>query len=336
MDLTGLTFLVAIADAGTLSEAARNLKMTRANVSYHLTQLERTVGLQLVRRTTRRLELTEVGHRLYAHGRRICDELLEAEESVTKLGQSLHGTVRISVPTGFGQLVMADWFVEFKRLYPDIVLHILFDNRVDDLLRHEVDVAIRLMHDPPLDMVAREIRRVQHFACMSRAYFEMHGQPERLEELAEMRLITSSTQGGKLLLKASRDATSQDVTLEPTLVSENFLFLRHAILAGLGIGIVPDYVVQSDLQCGSVMRTLVDWHLSIYGARMFILRRQDRFPTMALRTLIDFILEKSKAPEPWVANADLTNVMLAVLHSGEDASVDPEVGARDGTCPRAV
>ncbi len=304
MDLTGLTFLVAIVDAGNLSEAARNLKMTRANVSYHLNQLERTVGLQLVRRTTRRIELTEVGQRLYIHGRRIRDELAEAQEAVNTLGQSLHGTVRISVPTGFGQVVMADWFVEFKQRYPDIVLHVLFDNRVDDLLRHEVDVALRLMHDPPLDMVAREIRQVQHFACMSRAYFEAHGKPARLEDLGVAKLITSSTQGGKLVLRAFRDEAKQDVTLEPTLVSENFPFLRHVILAGLGIGIVPDYVVQADLQNGSIVRALDEWHLSIYGSRMFILRRQDRFPTLALRTLIDFILEKSK-PEHAVSGPHL-------------------------------
>ena len=293
MDLTGITFLVSIVDAGNISVAARNLGMTRANVSYHLAQLEKSVGLQLIRRTTRRLELTEVGQRLYVHGRRIRDELAEAQEAVGHLGQSLHGKVRISVPTGYGQLVMADWFVEFKQLYPDIVLHVLFDNRVDDLLRHEVDVAVRLMDDPPADLVAREIRVVENYACMSRAYFESHGKPQRLEDLAKARLVTSSAPGGQVVLHAFRGEVRENVILEPTLVSENFLFMRQAIVAGLGIGIAPDYVVQAGLDDGTIVRTLEDWRLSMYGSRMFILRRQDRFPTLALRTLIDFILQKS-------------------------------------------
>lgn len=78
MELTSLTVLVDILDAGNLSQAARNLKMTRANVSYHLNQLEKSVGVQLVRRTTRRVEPTEVGLRLYAHGRAIQNEMLAA------------------------------------------------------------------------------------------------------------------------------------------------------------------------------------------------------------------------------------------------------------------
>lgn len=86
MDLNALTLLVEILDAGNLSKAAQRLKMSRANVSYRLNQLERSIGQQLVRRTTRRIEPTEIGLRLYEHGRRIRNELLAAQESVTTLG----------------------------------------------------------------------------------------------------------------------------------------------------------------------------------------------------------------------------------------------------------
>ena len=134
-----MTLLVEILDAGNLSQAARKLKMTRANVSYHLNQLEQSVGLQLVRRTTRRVEPTEVGLRLYQHGLSIQNELLAAQETVSTLGQGLQGRVRLSVPSGYGQMVMSDWLIEFKRLYPGIVLDVLFENRVDDLMRDEVD-----------------------------------------------------------------------------------------------------------------------------------------------------------------------------------------------------
>jgi DNA-binding transcriptional LysR family regulator len=129
MDPASLTLLVEIIEAGNLSKAARKLKMTRANVSYHLHQLERAVGLQLVRRTTRRVEPTEVGLRLYQHGLNIQNELLAANESVTALGRSLQGRVRLSVPSGYGQMVMSHWLVDFKRLYPGIVLDVTFENR---------------------------------------------------------------------------------------------------------------------------------------------------------------------------------------------------------------
>jgi len=155
MDLASLTLLVEIVDTGNLSQAARNLKMTRANVSYHLNQLETSVGVQLVRRTTRRVEPTEVGLRLVEHGRNIKNEVLAARETITTLGQSLQGRVGLSVPSGYGQMVMSDWLIEFKRLYPGIVLDVLFENRADNL-RDEVDIAIRVMPEPPPALVARE------------------------------------------------------------------------------------------------------------------------------------------------------------------------------------
>ena len=293
MDLSSLTLLVEILEAGNLSQAARKLKMTRANVSYHLNQLERSVGVQLVRRTTRRVEPTEVGLRLYRHGLSIQNELLAARETVSTLGRSLQGRVRLSVPSGYGHMVMSDWFIEFKRLYPGIVLHILFENRVDDLMRDEVDIAIRVMAEPPQTLVARELGRVRYLACASRDYAATHGMPKQLEQLRTAPLITSVVIGRETRVSAYLDDQRHEVTLEPTLISEHFAFLRQAILAGLGVGLVPDYVVQDAVDSGEVVTTLDEYRLSIFGTQMFLLYMPDRHQTRAARTLIDFVLAKA-------------------------------------------
>lgn len=293
MDLTGLVLLVDILDAGNLSSAARKLKVSRANVSYHLQQLEKSVGVQLVRRTTRRIEPTEIGQTLYRHGRAIRDELTAAQEAIDTLGRGLHGAVRVSVPTGFGQLVMTGWLLEFKRQYPEISLELLFENRVDDLLRDEVDVAIRVMSDPPEALVARELAQVRHVACASTGFAQTTGLPEDLEDLRRLPLITSTVVGRELRLAAYRDDVRQEVTLNPTLASENFQFLREAILSGLGVGLVPSYVVEDDVKAGRVVTALTPWRLSIFGTRLFLLRMPDRYQTQAVRTFIDFIVDKA-------------------------------------------
>lgn len=298
MDIKALTLLVDILDAGNLSQAARKLKMSRANISYHLSHLEKSLGLQLVRRTTRRIEPTEIGLRLYRHGRVIRDELSAAQEAVDSLGKGLYGSVRVSVPTGFGQLVMSGWLIEFKRLYPDITLELMFENRVDDLLREEVDVAIRVMSEPPQTMVARELAQVRYVACASTAYALAHTMPKRLEDLATVSVITSSVVGRELRVSAYLGDERQELTLQPTLVSENFQFLHEAILAGLGVGLVPDYVVAQDVREGRAVTALDDRRLSIFGARMFLLRMPDRYLTQATRTLIDFVVHKVRT---WAA-----------------------------------
>src|SRR5690554_3515127 len=170
MDAQALVLLAEIVEAGNLSLAARRLKMSRANISYHLAQLEKNMGQQLLRRTTRRLEPTEVGYRLYQHGCVIREELMAAKESLSSLGSSLHGQVRLSIPTGFGSLVMSGWLIDFKRQYPDIVLDVLFENRVDDLLRDEVDIAVRVMSEPPQQLVAVELSGVRYTLCASTDY----------------------------------------------------------------------------------------------------------------------------------------------------------------------
>ncbi|TDV34319.1 LysR family transcriptional regulator [Paraburkholderia caballeronis] len=294
MDVNALTLLVEILDAGNLSEAARRLKMSRANVSYHLNQLEKSIGLQLVRRTTRRVEPTEIGLKLYEHGRAIQSALRAARESVSTLGQSLQGRVRLSVPSGYGQLVMSDWLIAFKRQYPGIVLDVMFENRVEDLMRDEVDIAVRVMSEPPQNLVARDMGPVSYVACASAAYAAEHGMPSRLDDLRTAPLITAAVVGRQLRIAAYLRDERHEVLLEPTIISENFLFLRQAILAGLGVGVVPDYVVHDDMRRGDVVTALDAWRLSIFGTHMYMLYMPNRHHTRAASTFIDFMLAEAR------------------------------------------
>lgn len=294
MDATALLLLVDIVDSGGLSQAARKRRMSRANVSYHLSQLEKAVGLQLVRRTTRRIEATEAGRKLCQHGRAIRDELLAAQESVASLAEGLHGHVRLAVPTGFGQLVMSGWLIAFKRLHPSITLELVFDNRVDDLLRDEVDVAVRVMSEPPPGLVARELAPMRHIACASAGFAARHPLPQRLEDLQHLPIVTSTVVGRELRLAAYRGEERRELALQPTLASENFQFLHEAILADLGVGLVPDYLVAADVAAGRVVTALDDWRLSLFGTRLFLLRMPDRYQTLAVRTLIDFVLDQAR------------------------------------------
>lgn len=292
LDLTSLTLLVDIIDAGNLSQAARKLKMTRANVSYHLSQLEKAVGLQLVHRTTRRVEPTEVGWRLYEHGRAISNEIVAAKETISNLGQGLQGRVGISMPSGFGQMVMSHWLIEFKSLYPGIVLDVVFENRVENL-RDEVDIAIRILPEPPQQLVARDMGTVRYLACASKAYAQLHGLPTGLDQLRTLPLITANVVGRQLSLRGYKGTERHDVLLAPTLISDHYPFLRQGILAGLGIGLVPDYVVHDVIASGDVVTALDDYRLSIFGTHMYLLYLPNRRQTRAVRTCIDFLLTKA-------------------------------------------
>ncbi|WP_418315058.1 LysR family transcriptional regulator [Piscinibacter sakaiensis] len=294
MDINSLTLLVEILDAGNLSEAARRLKMTRANVSYHLNQLERSLGQQLVRRTTRRAEATEAGLQLYEHGKRIRNEWLAAREAIATLGQTLQGRVRLSVPSGYGQLVMSSWLIDFKRDYPGIVLDVVFENRVEDLIRDEVDIAVRVISEPPQNLVAREMGTMNYVVCASRDFADANGMPADLQALRTVPLVASAVVSRQLRVTAYLGSERHEVIVQPTLISENYLFLRQAVLGGLGVGMLPDYVVQEDVERGDVVTALHQWRLSIFGTGMYMLYMPNRHHTRAASTFIDFMLARAR------------------------------------------
>ena len=152
------------------------------------------------------------------------------------------------------------------------------------LLRDEVDLAIRVLSEPPPHLVARELSRMRHIACASSAYAAQHPMPQTVQDLAQVPIITSMVVGRSLRVSAYQGVQRHEVTLSPTLASENFQFLHEAILAGLGVGLVPDYVVAQDLAAGRVVQALDDWRLSIFGTRLYLLRMPDRYQTCLLYT----------------------------------------------------
>lgn len=148
------------------------------------------------------------------------------------------------------------------------------------------------MSEPPETLVARELAQVRHVTCASTGFVQAVGLPENLEDLRRMPLITSPAVGRELRLAAYRDNIRQEVTLKPTLASENFECLREAILSGLGVGLVPSYVVQEDVNEGRMVTALNAWRLRILGTQLFLLRMPGRDQPQAVRTIIDFVIGK--------------------------------------------
>src|SRR5690606_15350888 len=149
MDLLSLAIFVEIIESGNLSQAGRSLNMSRANVSYHLASLEKSLGVELLRRTPQGNELTSAGERVYQHACTIVNESGLLKEAAKQDAAELIGRVGLSVPTGYGQLVMGNWLIDFKRRYPGVVLDIRLENVLENLVRGGVDVAISVLSKPP-------------------------------------------------------------------------------------------------------------------------------------------------------------------------------------------
>ena len=155
---------VRVATAGSFSSAAKQLGMSRALVSLHVTDLEKRLGVRLLNRTTRSLTLTEVGASYLGYCQRMLAEMNEQESSITQLQKEPRGSLKVAAPKSFGTLYLSDAVVSFSARYPNIQLSLILEDysfRAYDFVEQGLDVAVRLGDLPDSTLVARKIATLQ-------------------------------------------------------------------------------------------------------------------------------------------------------------------------------
>jgi len=291
MDLNLIGLFVEIVDSRSLSAAARKLGMTRANISQRLKLLERETGAQLLRRSTRSLELTQAGHTLYECGQRMLEDLCAARASIESLGQTLTGRVRISVPTGFGRMFIGAKLLEFARMHPGITLNVTFNNRIEDLIAAEVDVAVRITATPPLDYVARNICSIDWNLYAAAEYVQKHGPIEHPGDLETQTLVASPYPGRRVRMTLTHrqdEADAHVIEMQPALQSSDYPFLTEAVAQGMGIGLLPAYVPHAATG-RELLRILPQYRVAGMQNTLYIVTVPNRYPTPATQALIDYL-----------------------------------------------
>ena len=183
LDLADLRAFARIADLGSVSGAARALGMPKSSASRSLARLEAAAGAALVERSTRRLRLTDAGHLLQRHARRILDDVGEAENALAGLISVPRGTLRVSAGFTFAVGPLAPMLPRFLARYPEVRVALTIDNRDVDLLAEEFDLAIRIGPLRDSELIARRLTTVALWTCASPAYLAARGTPATVKEL---------------------------------------------------------------------------------------------------------------------------------------------------------
>jgi DNA-binding transcriptional LysR family regulator len=291
MDLNLIGLFIEIVESHSLSAAARKLGMTRSNISQRLKLLERETGAQLLRRSTRNFELTQAGHTLYDCGQRMLEDLSTARAAIDSLGQTLSGRVRISVPTGFGRMFIGSKLLEFARMHPGITLNVTFNNRIEDLIAAEVDVALKITATPPLDYVARNICSIDWNLYASSGYVEKHGPIDSPEDLERQTLVASPYPERRVTMTLTHQQDEADIhtiTMQPALQSSDYPFLAEAVCLGMGVGLLPAYVPYAPMSRG-LLRILPQYRVAGLQNTLYIVTLPNRYPSPATQALIDYL-----------------------------------------------
>ena len=242
-DWNHLRSFLAVAEAGSLSAAARQLQLSQPTVGRHVSDLARTLGVALFERHPRGLALTERGAELLETARHIG----QGVDRFTRMAQGLSeiegGTVRISASEVVAHFVLPEILADIASHRPELQLEVVADNRVANLLRRDADIAIRMIAPTQLDLIARRVAAARFGLYASRAYIEASGMPQTLTDLRAHRLIGFDRETSHLQVLSQLGLTL--VREDFSLRSDSHTFLIHAVRAGLGIGALQQAMVDA-------------------------------------------------------------------------------------------
>jgi DNA-binding transcriptional LysR family regulator len=252
-----LLVFVTVIDCGSITAAAERLQQTVSGVSRALTRLEKKLDTALVRRTTRRLQLTEEGEMFLARARAILDAMEEAEESVTRGRERPSGKLRVDAASPFMLHGIAPHMAEFAGLYPEIRLELTSNERDIDLLQQKVDIAIRIGTLQDSTLHARALGSSKMRVVASPAYLARHGEPRGIEALRTHRLAGFSAPD-VLNRWPLPDGSGEMFRIEPGILASSGETLRQLAIDGWGIACLADYMIADDIREGRLAPLLDD------------------------------------------------------------------------------
>jgi DNA-binding transcriptional LysR family regulator len=294
MKLDGIAAFVAVVEAGSITQAARRLGLAKSVISERLVELERALGARLVQRTTRKLSLTEEGAAFLDRGQRMLHDATEAVAEIAQRRGELVGALRISAPVSFGSLHLGPALYPFLKAHPRIELTLDLDDRFVDPASGGYDAVVR--HGPLLDsrLIAHRLAGSRRTLVAAPAYLAAHGAPRTLAELETRPAV----------LYANRDTDWRfqgpegSVVVRPVCVLRvnNGLVMRDAALAGLGITLLPLFLVHAELASGTLQA--LDVGVEAEGADIYVAYRE-RGASAKLHAFITVLRQTFGDPPYW-------------------------------------
>jgi DNA-binding transcriptional LysR family regulator len=261
-DLEGLAIFAKVAETRSFAAAATELKLSKATVSKAVGRVEAKLKTRLFNRTSRRIALTEAGRALSDRASHILAEGEAAEDEALARSTAVRGLVRLAAPMSFGVSHLAPLLPEFLAKYPDVAIDLHLSDATVDMIGDGFDAAIRIAVLPDSSLVARRLCGMPRYLIGSPSYLKEHGRPRHPLHLADHICITyghgPAAESWRFTHKNGKSAT---VRPSGPLRVNNGDAMMPALLAGTGLGILPQFILRPALDAGRLERLLADWSL---------------------------------------------------------------------------
>jgi DNA-binding transcriptional LysR family regulator len=287
-----LRVLVETAEHGSLTAAAKVLEFTPAAASAALKKLEARLNVRLFERSTRSMRLTPEGTALLGYAQRALDLLREGEAQVTEDKRSLRGTIRVTAPSDLTRRMLLPWLDEFLDAHPDVSLNLSVSDTLHDVVRDEVDVAIRYGELADSRLVARLLTPARRIACAAPAYLAAHGTPTHPRELTQHECLTFTVRNRRYSTWRFFDAlgATHEVRVDGRRTADDADIAHTWALQGRGIIYKSEVDLQDTLASGALVKLFAEWEGE--SIPLSAVLPSNRFVPARVRALTEFLKSK--------------------------------------------
>ena len=299
-DLNEMAIFVKVVQTGSFIGASRALDIPKATISRKLAQLEETLGSRLLQRTTRKVNLTEVGRVYYEHCARILGDIEEANLMVTALQSVPSGTLRISASVVFATTVLHHWLAEFLQQYERVNTELILTTRYVDLVAEGIDLAFRAA--PWGDSVtAHKLCTMPYWVCASPEYLAHAGTPNTPKDLVHHHCIclNSATIPGGTKWLFQNGTKEEAIHISSRIQTDDFLLIKQLILQHIGIACLPSVLVLKDIQARRLERLFEQCALA--SRDIYLVYSSDRHLSPKVRAFVDFVMAVTPQA-PWITS----------------------------------
>src|SRR5262245_12924986 len=288
-----MSIVLAVAEAGSLSAAARNSKVPLATVSRKVSELEAHLRTKLFNRSSRALVLTDAGRSYIAASKRILTDVSEAERAASGEYTTPRGDLSVSAPVDIGRLYLQPVLAEFLTAFPEVNVHLGLEDRVVDLLDEHVDVALRIGALADSSLIALRVGKFYHVACASPVYLKARGTPKSPADLSAHDCISFPPLQSPRAWRFKRGETEYVVPVRSRLIVSNLESACDAARSGIGITVATSYHVAQSIEGGELTPLLRDFQPP--PVPLSFVYSPNRFMPVKLRAFLDFSLPRLRA-----------------------------------------
>jgi DNA-binding transcriptional LysR family regulator len=297
--LTSLRAFVKVVELGSFSEAGRQLRLSRSAISKYVSELEQSLGVQLLNRTTRHASPNENGQAYFERALAVLADLDAADQAVAQAQATPRGLLRVNAPMSFGTLQLGPAIADFMAQCPELQIQLVLSDDQVDPTQGGFDVTLRIADLESSSLIARKIVAIERVICASPDYLQQHGVPKAPADLRSHALLTY----GFLLTGNQWKLTGKDGDhwIQPswTLCANNAEVLRDAAIKGRGVALLPTFIAGDALRQGSLQRFLETYKAP--PLTLYAIYPPTRHLAVKVRLFIDFLVARFSGVPAWDA-----------------------------------